>query len=147
MTDGSTTVEGILSYRFTYDMSRVTDENFSAGVSTSWRVPIYFHQFLLALPAIMYLRKRYKCKVKLVMFVTLSLLASFYVRTFFVDLLLWAKLSKNWWKYELVRKYARWKILSCYPMHGTIVTSIKGYNYRLVWAEPKTITTSNILYL
>ncbi len=32
-TDGSTTVEGILSYLFTYDMSWVTDENFSAGVS------------------------------------------------------------------------------------------------------------------
>ncbi len=80
MTDGSTTVEGILSYLFTFDMSPVTDENFSAGVYTSWRVPISFHQFLLALPAITYLRKRYKRKVKLVMVVTLSLLASFYVR-------------------------------------------------------------------
>jgi hypothetical protein len=29
-----------------------------------------------------------------VMFVTLSLLASFYVRTFFVDTLSWAKLAK-----------------------------------------------------
>jgi hypothetical protein len=42
----------------------------------------------------MYLQKRYERKVKLVMFVTLSLLASFYVRTFFVDSLLWAKLAK-----------------------------------------------------
>ncbi len=41
---------GMLQYLFTYDMSRVTDENFSAGVSTSWQVPIYFHQFLLAFP-------------------------------------------------------------------------------------------------
>ena len=38
---------------------------------------IYFNQFLLALPAITYLQKRYERKVKLVMFVTLSLLASF----------------------------------------------------------------------
>ncbi len=61
---------------------------------TSWPVPIYFHQFLLALPAITYLQKRYERKVKVVIFITLSLLASFYVCTFFVDRLSWAKLAK-----------------------------------------------------
>jgi hypothetical protein len=53
-----------------------------------------FTNFLLALPTIMYLRKKYKRKVRLVMFVTLSLLVSFYVQTFFVDSLSWAKLAK-----------------------------------------------------
>ncbi len=44
---------------------------------TSWQVSIYFHQYLLALPAITYLQKRYEHKMKLLIFITLSLLASF----------------------------------------------------------------------
>jgi hypothetical protein len=68
----------------------VTTEIFLASLLPVKLSPI----FALALPAITYLRKWYEHKVKLVMFFPLSLLASLYVRTFFVDTLSQAKLAK-----------------------------------------------------